>query len=119
MTSHLTLDQLAERFLLISLPTAAAAAFEVVGLTWQQARRLAHGAQIPLGELGGPGGTAVLGAPAPAMTAAVLSDVAPGEALAAFAPGGTLVALVTVESARLRSLAVFTTPEELGHDLGE
>jgi hypothetical protein len=43
----------------------------------------------------------------------------PSEALAAFAPGGTLVALVTVESDRLRSLAVFTTPDELSGDLGE
>jgi tRNA pseudouridine55 synthase len=108
-----TLDQLALRFLPISLPAAAAAAFGVVGLTWQQARSLAHGARLPLSELAQAG-------PAPAAAkAAVLTDVAPGEPLAAFAPDGTLVALVTVESGRLRSLAVFAAPGQLSGDLGE
>jgi tRNA pseudouridine55 synthase len=109
-----TLDQLAEGFHPISLPTAAAAAFQVVGLTGQQARRLAHGAQLPLREVGQAAEAAPRG-----LTAADLAEVAPGQALAAFAPDGTLVALVTVESGRLRSLAVFTTAGELGDDLGQ
>jgi tRNA pseudouridine55 synthase len=105
-----TLDQLSMRFLPISLPTAAAAAFQVVGLTWQQARRLAHGAQIPLREL------SQAGEPSPGAEAGQGLTAA---ALAAVAPCGTLVALVIVESDRLRSLAVFTTPDELSGDLGE
>ncbi|HUN33822.1 MAG TPA: tRNA pseudouridine(55) synthase TruB [Trebonia sp.] len=114
-----TLDQLSERFVPISLRTAAAAAFQVVGLTWQQARRLAHGGQLPLRELaqGGepaPGFEAVRG-----LTADALAAVPPAEALAAFAPDGTLVALVTPQSDRLRSLAVFTTPDELSGGLGQ
>ena len=111
-----TLDQISERFLPISLRTAAAAAFGIVGLTWPQARSLAHGAKIPLGELDqavAPAADAVAGQ---GPKAAVLTEVAPGEALAAFAPDGTLVALVTVESGRLRSLAVFSAPTELSGD---
>jgi tRNA pseudouridine55 synthase len=113
-----TLDQLAERFLPISLATAAAAAFKVVGLTGEQARRLAHGAQLPLSELGQAAGVTDQAAPA-VMTAADLANVATGEALAAFAPGGTLVALVTVVSGRLRSLAVFAAPSELTDEPGQ
>jgi len=105
-----TLDQLAERFLPISLRAAAEAAFQVAGLTWEQSRRLAHGAQLPLRELGQAG---------QGLTAEVLATVPPTEALAAFAPDGTLVALVTLQSARLRSLAVFTTPDELSGDRDE
>jgi tRNA pseudouridine55 synthase len=114
-----TLDQLAERFASISLRAAAAAAFQVVGLTWPQARRLAHGAKLPLRELDQAGEPAPAATAGHGGTAAVLAEVAPGEALAAFAPDGTLVALVTVESERLRSLAVFATPDELSGDLGQ
>jgi tRNA pseudouridine55 synthase len=74
---------------LTPLAEAAAAAFPRLDLTEDEARRLAQGARLPL-----PG-------QAPA-------DSDPDNPIAAFAPDGTLVALVTAESSRLRSLAVFT-----------
>jgi tRNA pseudouridine55 synthase len=66
------------------LAQAAAAAFPRLDLTGDEAQRLAHGAQIS--------------APARAI---------PETPIAAFAPDGALVALVTATSGRLRSLAVF------------
>jgi tRNA pseudouridine55 synthase len=99
ITQAKTLDQLTERFQSIPLPSAAAAAFPVVELTQAQAQRMAHGAQLPLRELQFDDGTP-----------GVLASVSPGDPLAAFAPDGTLVALATTESGRLRSLAVFTSP---------
>jgi tRNA pseudouridine55 synthase len=89
-----TLDQLSERFQLTLLSEAAAAAFPRVRLTEPQAHRLAHGAQLPLQDIAMPGEAGV-------------------DPLAAFAPDGSLVALVTVESDRLRSLAVFTSATAL------
>jgi tRNA pseudouridine55 synthase len=71
------------------LAEAAASAFPRVDLTADEARRLAQGARLPLPA-----------APAPEIPAA-------GEPMAALAPDGTLVALVTAEAGRLRSLAVF------------
>jgi tRNA pseudouridine55 synthase len=70
----------------IPLADAAAAAFPRLDLTADDADRLAHGARLNIPE-GHPAG---------------------GVPVAAFAPDGTLVALVTAESGRLRSLAVFT-----------
>jgi tRNA pseudouridine55 synthase len=70
---------------LIPLAAAAAAAFPRLDLTADDALRLAQGAKLPL----------------PA-------DWSPhGEPVAAFDPDGILVALVTAESGRVRSLAVF------------
>jgi tRNA pseudouridine55 synthase len=89
-----TLDQLSERFQLTLLSEAAAAAFPRVRLTGPQAHRLAHGAQLPLQDIAMPGEAGV-------------------DPLAAFAPDGSLVALVTVESDRLRSVAVFTSAAAL------
>jgi tRNA pseudouridine55 synthase len=87
-----TLDFLSQRLVLTPLATAAEAAFPRVDLTEDDARRLAHGARIP--------------APAPSG-----SLPAAGKApLAAFAPDGTLIALVVEDSGRLRSLAVFADP---------
>ena len=71
----------------IPLAAAAAAAFPRLDLTDDDARRLAQGARLPL-----------------PLDQPHLESDAP---LAAFDPDGTLVALVTVESGRLRSLAVF------------
>jgi tRNA pseudouridine55 synthase len=81
-----TLDDLAERPVVTPLATAAAAAFEKTGLSADDAGRLSHGIRIPA-----PDGL----------------DVAPDIPVAAFAPDGSLVALVTVDRGRLRSLAVF------------
>jgi tRNA pseudouridine55 synthase len=75
---------------LIPLAEAAAAAFPRLDLTGDEARRLAQGARLPLP------------LDVPASLAA-----APEAPIAAFAPDGSFVALVTVAEDRLRSLAVF------------
>jgi tRNA pseudouridine55 synthase len=83
------------------LAEAAAAAFPRLDLSADDARRLAQGARLPL-----PphlSGTPSPVTPAP-VTRALPADQTP---IAAFAPDGTLVALVTAESGSLRSLAVF------------
>jgi tRNA pseudouridine55 synthase len=72
----------------IPLAEAAAAAFPRLDLTEDEARRLAQGARLPLP----PDVPPADGKDAPA---------------AAFAPDGSLVALVTAAEGRLRSLAVF------------
>jgi tRNA pseudouridine55 synthase len=82
---------------LTPLAEAAAAAFPRLALTAEEALRLAQGARLPL-----PPGQPHEGTP-PGPAALNRPD-AP---LAAFDPDGTLVALVTVEDGRLRSLAVF------------
>jgi tRNA pseudouridine55 synthase len=77
-----TLEQLAEHFEVLPLAQAAAAAFPRRELTEDEARRLAHGGRLdPIG--------------------------AKDEPTAAFAPDGTLIALVTEESGRTRPLVVF------------
>ena len=86
-----TLEVLSERMVLTPLAEAAAAAFPRVDLTADDARRLAQGVRIP--------------ASPRASSPALMADLA--TPMAAFAPDGTLVALVTEESDRLRSLAVF------------
>jgi tRNA pseudouridine55 synthase len=78
----------------IPLAEAAAAAFPRVDLSADEARRLAQGARLPL-----PPHRPQDGLPTAAN--------GPGTPLAAFAPDGALVALVTEEGGRLRSLAVF------------
>ena len=84
-----TLQDLSERMIVTPLAEAAAAAFPRIDLTEADAGRLSHGIKIDVPE-GAPSGTAE----APA---------------AAFAPDGSLVALVATESGRLRSLAVFAS----------
>jgi tRNA pseudouridine55 synthase len=90
-----TLDQLAERFEVLPLAQVAAAAFPRRDLTEDEARRLAHGGRLDP--------VTPAGADAPA------SKAAPSKAVptAAFAPDGTLIALVTEESGQARPLAVF------------
>jgi tRNA pseudouridine55 synthase len=80
-----TLDQLAERFEVMPLAQAAAAAFPRRDLSADEARRLAHGGRLPVG----PPGT---GTPSPT---------------AAFAPDGSLVALLAEQDGQARPLAVF------------
>jgi tRNA pseudouridine55 synthase len=92
-----TLDQLAGNLAVTPMAEAAAAAFPRVDLTDEQAKRLAHGAQLPLREITLPGQAA----------APLAGDDGADVPLAAFAPDNTLVALVTASSGRLRSLAVF------------
>jgi tRNA pseudouridine55 synthase len=114
-----TLEDLAERLVVTPIEDAAAAAFPRVDLSEEGARRLSHGARIPVpaAVAGPPAAPAEPAEPvaAPAAPAAPAGPVAapsPVRAreeapLAAFAPDGTLVALVTEDSGRLRSLAVF------------
>jgi tRNA pseudouridine55 synthase len=99
-----TLEQLAEHFEVLSLAQAAAAAFPRRDLSADEARRLAHG-----GRLGPVTPATVTAAPAPATVKAVpAKDVlAKDVPTAAFAPDGTLIALVTEESGQARPLVVF------------
>jgi tRNA pseudouridine55 synthase len=76
-----TLDQLAERFEVMPLAQAATAAFGRRDLSADEARRLAHGGRL-----------AGAGTPGPT---------------AAFAPDGTLIALLTEDSGQARPLVVF------------
>lgn len=80
-----TLDQLAERFEVVPLDQVAAAAFPRRDLSADEARRLAHGGRLAAG----PPGT---GTPGP---------------VAAFAPDGSLVALLAEQDGQARPLAVF------------
>jgi tRNA pseudouridine55 synthase len=77
-----TLDELAERLELTGLADAAAAAFPRRELTQDEARLVGHGGRLP----------------------ALGSGAAP---VAAFGPDGTLIALLTEEEGRARSLVVF------------
>ena len=77
-----TLEELADSLRVIPIAEAAGAAFPRRDLTADEAQRLGHGARLPaLGSGPGP--------------------------VAAFAPDGTLIALLTEESGQARSLAVF------------
>jgi tRNA pseudouridine55 synthase len=78
-----TLEQLAERFEVVPLAQAAAAAFPRRDLSADEAHRLAHGGRL---------------APAAAATAGPT---------AAYAPDGTLVALLAEEPGQARPLVVF------------
>jgi len=86
-----TLDQLAGALEVLPLAQAASAAFPRRNLTADEARRLANG-----GRLAAAGGAGTPAAPA----------VPPGPT-AAYAPDGTLIALVTEESGQARPLVVF------------
>jgi tRNA pseudouridine55 synthase len=78
-----TLEQLATSFTVIGLADAAASAFPRRDLTEAQARLVAHGAKLPWA---GPGGSGPV---------------------AAFAPDGSLIALMTEEAGQARPIAVF------------
>jgi tRNA pseudouridine55 synthase len=87
-----TLDQLAERFEVLPLADAAAAAFPRRDLTADEARRLAHGGRLAAAAASGP-------ADGPAPSAE--------HPTAAYAPDGTLIALLTEDSGQARPLVVF------------
>ena len=88
-----TLEQLAGRFEVLPLAQAAAAAFPSRTLTADEAHRLAHGGRL-----------AATTASAAGPAAAGPSAAGPS---AAYAPDGTLIALVTEESGQARPLVVF------------
>jgi len=91
-----TLDQLAENFEVLPLAQAASAAFPGRQLTADEARRLAHG-----GRLAATAGADVAAVAGPAAVAD------PRTPTAAYAPDGTLIALLTEESGQARPLVVF------------
>jgi tRNA pseudouridine55 synthase len=91
-----TLEQLAERFEVLPLARAAAAEFPRRDLTAAEARRLASGGRLA-------SGTSLAGGDPLAGTDAPLAPIA------AYAPDGTLIALVTEESGQARPLAVFAS----------
>ncbi len=80
-----TLEQLGDRFEVLPLAQAASAAFPSRSLSADEARRLANGGRLA---------PVTAGAPTPGPTAA-------------YAPDGTLIALVTEESGQARPLVVF------------
>jgi tRNA pseudouridine55 synthase len=80
-----TLDQLADRFEVLPLAQAAAAAFPRRDLSADEARRLAHGGRL----------------------AAVGAGTATEGPTAAYAPDGTLIALLTEQAGQARPLVVF------------
>jgi tRNA pseudouridine55 synthase len=84
-----TLEQLSARLEIIPLAAAAAAAFARRDLTADEALQIGHGIRLP-----------ALGTGA--------------EPVAAFGPDGTLVALLTEEGGRARSLAVFAADPPAG-----
>jgi tRNA pseudouridine55 synthase len=81
-----TLDQLAASFTVIPLADAADAAFRRLDLTEEEARQVAHGRRLP---------------------SAVLGHEPGAGPVAAFAPDGSLVALLTEEAGQARPVAVF------------
>jgi len=93
------------------LAEAAAAAFPRLDLTADEACRLAQGARLPLPPRPPApmpvGPVAHGGGPIGPVGRNANDWPAPGAPIAAFAPDATLVALVTAEDGRLRSLAVF------------
>ena len=85
-----TLDQLSASFTVKPLAEAARVAFRPVDLTEDQARAVAHGVRVAIEDLDWPGGTLETAGP-----------------VAAFAPDGSLIALLTEEGGQARPLAVF------------
>ena len=95
-----TLEQLADRFEVLPLAQAASAAFPRRNLTADEARRLANG-----GRLAAAAGTQQASTGPQASTPQ--ASAGPQAPTAAFAPDGTLIALVTEESGQARPLVVF------------
>ena len=83
-----TLEQLAASFAVIPLADAADVAFRRLDLTEEEARLVAHGRRLPSAVLGGEPG-------------------AGAGPVAAFAPDGSLVALLDRGGGQARPLAVF------------
>jgi tRNA pseudouridine55 synthase len=98
-----TLDQLAARFEVLPLAQAASAAFPGRQLTADEARRLAHGGRLAAAT--GADAAGVAAAAGIAGGAAAVGD--PRTPTAAYAPDGTLIALLTEESGQARPLVVF------------
>jgi tRNA pseudouridine55 synthase len=96
-----TLEQLAGRFEVLPLAQAAAAVFPSRTLTEDEARTLAHGGRLTASTAS----TATTAASAASPAAGTVPAAPATEA--AYAPDGTLIALVTEESGQARPLVVF------------
>jgi tRNA pseudouridine55 synthase len=90
-----TLDQLAGKFEHIPLAEAAAAAFGSVRLNAEEARLVSHGGRLPAAGHLEP------------ISGSDLSSAATAAPVAAFAPDGTLTALLVQQDGEMRPLAVF------------
>ena len=103
-----TLEELAERFEIIPLAEAAAAGFPRRDLSADEARRLAHGARLPAVPPANstPASTAPASS-APASSTPASSAPASTAPSAAYAPDGSLVALLTEQDGQARPLVVF------------
>ncbi len=98
-----TLEQLADRFEVLPLAQAASAVFPRRELTADEARRLANGGRLaPAGVSARTPATVTETPAAVTETPAACSGPA-----AAYAPDGTLIALVTEESGQAKPLVVF------------
>ena len=84
-----TLEQLADRFEVLPLAQAASAAFPRRNLSEDEARRLANGGRLA------------------AAASTPQASIGPSGPTAAYAPDGTLIALVTEESGQARPIVVF------------
>jgi tRNA pseudouridine55 synthase len=108
-----TLEQLAEHFEVLPLAQAAAAAFPRRDLSTDEANRLAHGGHLAPATPTAPApvndasATAMLATAVPAKDVPAKDVPAKDVPTAAFAPDGTLIALVTEESGQARPLVVF------------
>jgi tRNA pseudouridine55 synthase len=91
-----TLEQLAGQFEVLPLAQAVAAAFPRRNLTADEARRLVHGGRL-----------AAVGPSAPGDVGAEPARAIPAGPVAAYAPDGSLIALVTEEPGQARPLVVF------------
>ena len=91
-----TLEQLAADLQIVPLADAAAAAFPRRDLTDEETRLLSHGGRLPGAGPVGPAGAGTGGA-----------GTAGERPVAAFAPDGTLIALLSQERGEARPLAVF------------
>ncbi|HET9897039.1 MAG TPA: tRNA pseudouridine(55) synthase TruB [Streptosporangiaceae bacterium] len=106
-----TLEQLAEHVDIIPLARAAAEAFPSVQLNETETRLISHGVRLPASpEV--MASRVVAPMPAAAGTVAHSSEpgassIRAGEPIAAFAPDGSLIALVTEREAELQPVAVF------------
>jgi tRNA pseudouridine55 synthase len=100
-----TLDQLAEHFEIVPLAQAAAAAFPRRDLSADEARRLAHGGRLATQAAS----TAQATSTAPAVSTAQAASTAAtaDHPTAAFAPDGSLVALLAERDGQARPLVVF------------
>jgi tRNA pseudouridine55 synthase len=96
-----TLEQLAERFEVMPLAQAAAAAFPRRDLSADEARRLAHGARLP------PAGQPTADQAASRSASPPAGQAAADRPTAAYAPDGSLVALLTEQDGEARPLVVF------------